>query len=518
MTYNQPLVQGQNSYQSYDYKNIQYQEISPDQWYNVPCQQTDYSSYWATPDSFQPQTFSQNTRSESKWNDFGWNIAFWINFLITLVLFAYLSTKPINSDYSINGGSNSSAILLDNSTNSTTFNINTKNILSCVGVGVGVGIVLNILHLVYAFFAPVFYVHAGLIMDLLLSVIVTGILIYICKIYLFLIFPVFMFIFALCWYCIARKYIKISAAILKVSIKIVLKYPATIGVLLLQGIFSTVITGFFCYLVFLVIATEITPYILIYFALSYLWISLCFGYVAYMTVAGVASSWYFLNDTEYMPKNPTGASFKRAMTTSFGSASEAAFILAVIQLLRTLAEMDTTSSSDNGIATLVICCLKCIAICILSCLERIFGILNRYALIYCATYGIPYIEGCKRVIENFVTKFIDVLLSSCVISQVCAFALITFTVIGGFAGYGLGYVVSNKSSAYALWGCVFSVVFTLCLFVIFMQPMIVTADTLLVCYSENPERLLTTAAELAEELKNTYRDQLRDKISKKNKK
>ena len=154
-----------------------------------------------------------------------------------------------------------------------------------------------------------------------------------------------------------------------------------------------------------------------------------------MTVAGVSSTWYFLNDTEYFPTHPVAQSFKRAATTSFGSAAEAAFILAVIQFLRTIIQMDG-SHTDNQAAALVILCLKCIALCILNCLESIFGILNRYALIYCATFGIPYKDGCKRVIEGFVTKFIDVLFSSCIISDVCSISLLGFAVIGAFCGYG----------------------------------------------------------------------------------
>ena len=235
MTYNQQLVQNQNQY--YDYKNINYQEITTDQWQDVPVQQTDYSNYWASPDSFAPQTFSKNTQAQHKWNDLCWNFSFWINFLITLILFGYLSSLDLDSEYIINTNSTQStdsSLLLDTNSTSSNSTFSTSVLTKSIFGGLGISVLLNIIHLCYAFFFPVVYIYLGLLFCLLFAIIVSIVLFIQSGSYLFFIFPAFYILIAIIWYCIARNYIAISAAILKVSIRIVLSYPSTIFILLLE--------------------------------------------------------------------------------------------------------------------------------------------------------------------------------------------------------------------------------------------------------------------------------------------
>ena len=104
--------------------------------------------------------------------------------------------------------------------------------------------------------------------------------------------------------------------------------------------------------------------------------------------------------------------------------------------------------------------------------------------------------------------------SSCIISDVCSISLLGFAVIGAFCGYGFGILISGNDSSTPIWTCIFALLFTICLFVILMQPMIVTSDTLLICFSENPEHLDSTAHELSEELKKAYRSKLAQKTGK----
>ena len=214
-----------------------------------------------------------------------------------------------------------------------------------------------------------------------------------------------------------------------------------------------------------------------------------------------------------MPQSPCLDSLKRALTTSFGSAAEGAFILAVIQFCYMLCSIRI--DTGNGLTNMIILCVQCCLQCILNILYRIFGFINRYALIYCATFGIGYVPAIKRFTELNLRKMIDVLISGTILSDVLTISNIGFTVIGALVGFGIGYLWNSKLDDFRIWCCVFSLILTFCLFEIFQGPIQVTFDTLLICFAECPDNLQTSAAELAEELKDAYASGLREKCQKK---
>jgi len=521
----------------YNPNEVNYQPMTIDQWNSVPNVKTDYSNYWAEPDSFQPQKFSENTKQQVKCNDLGWLIAFWIHFALTLVLLVFLiiqkkteifnGSSPAESNITTNDTNltniTTDVFLLDdfNDTNTTEPNVTvkletftSKDLLTCFGVSIAIAFVFNILHFFYAILAPVFYVHAGLIVTLILGIIGAIWLAFSYKFYYFIIFPCFFILIAICWYCIRRRYIKLTAAVMRVSMKIIIRYPGTIGFTILWGILSGLIAVAYSYMLYAILAANLTLWLYLYVIFSFLWVSICGYYTVYMTISGVSSTWYFLNDTEFMPSSPTIQSFKRAATTSFGSAAEASFILAVIQLCQAIVKVDLSGSCDNPYIACIYLCIRCILLCILNCLYHIFGFINRYALIYCATFGVPYREGVRRFGELNSGKFIDVILSGTVLGDVLTISNVGFTVLGALVGFGVGYILRKDGVMYKIWCCVFSLLFTFAIFEVFQGPIQVSFDTLLICFAENPERLKTTAFELSEELREAYSSGLEQKMPK----
>lgn len=79
-----------------------------------------------------------------------------------------------------------------------------------------------------------------------------------------------------------------------------------------------------------------------------------------------------------MPHNPTLKAMNRALTTSFGSICFGSLVIAVVKALRAMVNM--SRQSDNSF-------VKCIAECILACIERIIQYINVYAFSYVAIYG-----------------------------------------------------------------------------------------------------------------------------------
>ena len=221
-----------------------------------------------------------------------------------------------------------------------------------------------------------------------------------------------------------------------------------------------------------------------------------------MATAGVAAEWYFLNGTDFMPRCGVWESFKRASTTSFGSAAFAGFIIAVINLLEDLVE-----SSDGNCAI-----LKCIALCILALIKCCFEVLNKFALIYCATFGVPFLEGCRRWLELETKNFIGTLLNSCIINMALTMHIIVFSLAGAMLGLGFAFMLMKDSMYLKILLPVFAFLFSLCIFAALATPIGTLADTLFVCFAECPENLKTSASELYEKLVEVYGDQLSKEI------
>ena len=57
-----------------------------DQWSEITNDESEFSMLWSEANSFEPSIFSNNVKKIKSWNNVAWTIAFWINFLITLIL------------------------------------------------------------------------------------------------------------------------------------------------------------------------------------------------------------------------------------------------------------------------------------------------------------------------------------------------------------------------------------------------------------------------------------------------
>jgi len=113
----------------------------------------------------------------------------------------------------------------------------------------------------------------------------------------------------------------------------------------------------------------------------------------HVTYCGSIARYFYMGDNQ--PQNPTIISAKLAWTKYFGAASFGAFILALIQWLKAMAEAAKNDAQKKGnIVTLI---LACICICILNCMEHIFKIVNDFALVYVSIYGNNFWTSGKMV-------------------------------------------------------------------------------------------------------------------------
>ena len=497
----------------YDPYHINYSQMSVNQWNNVSVDNSQYSQYWSSPQSFEPQTFSQNTQTSKGCRDMIWAILFWINFIITLGLTigVILADTPNNDNdpqpspqpyQQTNNGTRNT--LSDDFYDE---NITENGVYRDIGISLAAGLVINIVHFCYASFAPYAYVRFGLFIGVVISIALSLISCFTVGSFLFLFYPVFFVFIALLMYCVMKEYIPVSAAVLKQTCKLIRSYPSIIFLCLFQGILDVAVNLMYGILIFMIYQKEWSYILYIYVVLSYYWVIMTFGYVTYMTGAGLGASWYFLNNTVYFPRSPVWQSFKRAMTTSFGSASLAGFLIAIIEVFKYLAR--SAMDSDNTCVSI----LGCIAMCFISCLEVFTRWMNHYALIYCAVFGVPFKEGCRRWAELSCKKFVDVMIEGCVISNCLSYNFFLFTLGGALLGYGIGAIWGYLS---AVLVCVFTMIFVLCIFTIFEQPILTITDTLFVCFAEAPEKLHTSASELYNDFTQLYNLSLGKKLNRSN--
>lgn len=474
---------------NYDTTNINYQKMTIENWSQIPNDSSQYSQMWSSPRAFEPETFSENTiKAKRKCNDVFWAIFFLLNLIGTIALMIYLGMEFEKTDDSP---------YLTNSKHEFTPEV----VINMMEFGIGTAIVLNIIHMIYATCCPVFYINTTFWIGFVLSVAIAAYPIYL-GIYYMIALPTITLLIILIVYCCVKKYIPFSAAVLKVSTKIVAKHFTIFVLILLQAVLEVAILIAFIVAVVFVEYIDFNRWIYLYFLFSYFWITLTLGYVVYLTGSGLAASWYFLNGTEYMPTFPLCSAFGRAITTSFGSAAVAGFLLAIVKTVRTILQPRRKKKSGCGIC----CILSCIAMCILRMLEACIAFINKYGLIYCAVFGVPFTEGCRRWTELSCHKFCNVLISGCCITTALGFNCFVFTMIGAAFGIAVANWVMDVSynEIEVVPFVLVCGLMTFAVFVVFRGPIETASDTLIICFSEAPEKLKSSAYELYENIQAFY--------------
>jgi hypothetical protein len=290
---------------------------------------------------------------------------------------------------------------------------------------------------------------------------------------------------ALChlfWFTRAWRRIPLAGLLLRCSTEVAQKYPATIY----SSIYSVVLNYlnlFVCTAVILSFATINTHnsetiikienssqyYQLAGVLLVLYWTNQVILNVVHVTVSGVAATMYFMNNN--LPQNPTLASFKRAMTTSFGSICLGSLIVAILQLLHTICRALARSRRNF---------LGLCALCLVQCLERLVRYFNHYAFTYVAIYGVNYVEAAKRSwnlisTATCATIFNDALVYSAINMTVIFWGLAT----AGVVAWSLGSL--RVGVMCGLWSLV------ICMLI--LRVLYVGVVTMFVCVAEAPNAL-----------------------------
>ncbi|KAK8870613.1 hypothetical protein M9Y10_008500 [Tritrichomonas musculus] len=511
--------------QTYDYdlNNIQYRPMTVDDWSQVPNSQSYYSQYWDNSSSFEPSQFSNNMRAEKTYYDSKYSLLFFVNIFVTITLIVYLSLHfkvETLQDFLDENNFNTSltTVHADNSKQDIQ-TVYLKSLRVPLTLSFIIAFGINLIHFIYAHLLSQFYIKFGMLAGLIFSGLYC-VATFLTGGFGSILLSGLMLVLSSFWYCLVQSRIPFSSAIFKTTTKLVLENPSIVLLCLIHTIISFAINVGYIFICVCTAAMHFSPFWYVYCVFSYTWITLTITYVIYMTGAGLAASWYFLNGTPNYPKHPIWESFKRSSTTSFGSACLAALIVAVIEALRAFVKLvrqqnrnrNNNDRNNDNAARLILEIVSCLALCILSILESFAQWISHYALIYCSIFGVPYYEGCRRWAELEYTRFINVLIDGCVIRDALNYNMILFVIFSGLISHPISLMFFKSGSTPNILFVTLSVIFTLVGLTLMNDPISTMSDTLLVCFAESPATLKENNNDLYNILCRAYTNQLNARL------
>eukprot|EP00002_Diphylleia_rotans_P030794 TRINITY_DN6369_c0_g1_i1.p1 TRINITY_DN6369_c0_g1~~TRINITY_DN6369_c0_g1_i1.p1 ORF type:complete len:522 (+),score=90.27 TRINITY_DN6369_c0_g1_i1:49-1614(+) len=307
------------------------------------------------------------------------------------------------------------------------------------------------------------------------------------------------------WVVLSRKYIPLSVALVQAMLECMELYPAmivtTFAVVLVQ-IAWLAIWIYTASITFLAGTSEekeseTGPALLsVFLMLSYVWTSEVLKNVVHVTVAGTTATWYFHATTR---KDPTLQSFKRATTTSFGSICFGSLLVAIMRIIRYIAESARKQSdSDSGEKGLFSLVFMCIGECIIRILGRLLEIFNYFAYIQIAIYGSTFIQAGKDAWSLFKSSGMELLVNNNLMDGVVFLLHLLGGVITGLTtGIWYAYAVGGND-----WILIALLGFLIGYLILGLVMSVVSSgvNTIFVCYAEDPQALSIHHPTLASQL------------------
>jgi len=127
-------------------------------------------------------------------------------------------------------------------------------------------------------------------------------------------------------------------------------------------------------------------------AISLYWGSTVILNVIHCVVSGTVARWWFSENEEKPNSREPMLAWRRAMTTSFGSICLGSLLVAITKSVQ-----DALWALRKGDNHAITCCVNCL----LSALEKVVEIFNRYAFCYVAIYGKDFKTAGKEVYYLF---------------------------------------------------------------------------------------------------------------------
>jgi len=134
----------------------------------------------------------------------------------------------------------------------------------------------------------------------------------------------------------------------------------------------------------------------------FLWVCGAIGGVIHCAVSKCVALWW--RSSESVPEVHLANAFKKALTVNLGSVALGSLLVTMLQLARMLCSYATAISSRLGsTGSTGRFMASCLAVA-LQTLEQATTYFNKYALCYCATYDLSFIDASKAVVGLLMSR------------------------------------------------------------------------------------------------------------------
>jgi len=238
-----------------------------------------------------------------------------------------------------------------------------------------------------------------------------------------------------------------------------------------------------------------------FFLLSFYWTHQVLKNIVRVTVSGVVGTWWFCPaEASSFFSQSIGHSLIRSTTYSLGSICFGSLIVAILQMARQALHR-AQNDRNAGI-------LRCIAMCILSYIERIVEYFNKWAYVYVGLYGYGYIDAGKRVINLFKTRGWQTIIADNLVNRLLGIMALTIGLLTGVCTLFAAFVVEEFESqnGWMPYGFVVGFFVGLTLSCIFMGLLSSAVDAIIVLFAEAPAELMDSHPMIAQEMSQTWSD------------
>ena len=175
--------------------------------------------------------------------------------------------------------------------------------------------------------------------------------------------------------------------------------------------------------------------------LSFFWGNGVIRNVSAFTSASVVGDFWYKGNAE---RAPVWGALRRAFTTSFGTISLGAFLVALCSALRVMKNAAEGAAKKDRNASPALLLALCLVSCLLWVLTAVLEWANRWAIVYAALTGLAFKPAGLAAIQLFKERGWDEILNADLVASALQLAALVSAGVGALAGGALSYSLESS--------------------------------------------------------------------------
>ena len=172
--------------------------------------------------------------------------------------------------------------------------------------------------------------------------------------------------------------------------------------------------------------------------LSYFWGSVFIRNVSAFCAASVVGSYWWHGETV---TSPTSDAARRALSTSCGTLSLSALLVAVAEATKAMARAAADRSRNQSLPVVI---FAFVALCISSIFAAFMRFVNRWAVVFAALTGASLTEAGHAVLDLFTSRGFDAIINDDLVATALGLASVGAAAIGAVAGGAVAYLADSS--------------------------------------------------------------------------